>query len=258
MHRKAIAHLRAADATLARVIDRVGRCHFTPNAACTHFDAVVRAIVYQQLSGSAAHTIYSRVLALYGGNAPAPSQLLATPTSQLRAAGLSRQKIGYLSDLAAKTSAGDVPMDTLHELSDDEVVQALTCVKGVGRWTAQMFLMFRLGRPNVLPDLDLGIKKGIQRAYRLRALPSEERVRRLGRKWEPYCSVASWYLWHFLDMDGAAGSPASTRQSSASRARTSGASGASRTPRPPRTPRTPRTPRSPRTKQKGTRRTNGA
>jgi DNA-3-methyladenine glycosylase II len=241
MHRKAIAHLRAADATLAHVIDRVGRCHFTANVDGTHFDAVVRAIVYQQLSGSAAHTIYSRVLALYGGNAPAPSHLLETPASQLRAAGLSRQKIGYLSDLAAKASAGDVPIDTLHELSDDEVVRALTCVKGVGRWTAQMFLMFRLGRPNVLPDLDLGIRKGIQRAYRMRALPSEERVRKLGRKWEPYCSVASWYLWRFLDVDGDAGSPAATRQSSAAR---------------PRGQRAPRAPRAPRAKPKRARRAN--
>jgi DNA-3-methyladenine glycosylase II len=202
MHRRAIAHLKTSDPTLARVIERVGVCRFKPNAAGTHFDAVARSIVYQQLSGSAARTIYTRVLARYGGEPPSPAQLLATVDTELRAVGLSRQKIAYLKDLAAKTHAGEIPIDALHELSDDEIIHALTRVKGVGRWTAQMFLIFRLGRPNVLPELDLGIRKGIQRAYRMRALPSEVRVRKLGRKWEPYCSVASWYLWRLLDVDG--------------------------------------------------------
>src|SRR5690348_6562930 len=172
MHRKAITHLKRADPTLARVIERVGVCRFTPRTEGTHFDAVARSIVYQQLSGSAAHTIYTRWLSLYGGRAPSPLELLETPDATLRGVGLSRQKIAYLKDLAHRSSAGDVPIDTLHELDDAEVIAALTRVKGVGRWTAQMFLMFRLGRPDVLPELDLGIRKGIQRAYGLRTLPS--------------------------------------------------------------------------------------
>ncbi|HEX5437250.1 MAG TPA: hypothetical protein VFW98_08820 [Gemmatimonadaceae bacterium] len=215
MHRSAITHLKRSDATLARVIERVGPCRFRPEAAGTHFDAVARAIVYQQLSGSAAHTIYTRLLAIHG-TPPTAAQLLAAPDAQLRAVGLSRQKIGYLRDLATRASTGDVSFDTLHDLPDAGIVTALTRVKGVGLWTAQMFLIFRLGRPNVLPDLDLGIRKAIQRAYRMRALPSAERIQRLGRKWEPHCTIASWYLWQLLDVDGVAGTPAAKRQGAAS------------------------------------------
>lgn len=222
MHRKAVNHLKRADPTLARVIERVGTCRFTPRAEGTHFDAVARSIVYQQLSGSAAHTIYTRVLGIYGGRAPSPAELLDTPEPTLRAAGLSRQKIAYLMDLARKASAGEIPIDTLHELSDAEIIDALTCVKGVGRWTAQMFLMFRLGRPDVLPELDLGIRKGIQRAYGLRALPSDARIRKLGRAWTPYCTIASWYLWQLLDVDGVTGTPAAKRQGGARAARRNG------------------------------------
>src|SRR5919202_6262293 len=155
MHRKAVTHLKRADPILGRVIERVGPCRFEPRATGSHFDAVVRAIVYQQLSGSAAHTIHSRLLALYGGEPPTPAALLATPEETLRAVGLSRQKIAYLRALAQRVETGDVPIHALHELSDNEVLESLTHIRGVGRWTAQMFLMFRLGRPNVLPELDL-------------------------------------------------------------------------------------------------------
>jgi DNA-3-methyladenine glycosylase II len=116
---------------------------------------------------------------------------------------LSRQKSAYLKDLGARVTSGELPIETLHELTDDEVITALTQVKGIGRWTAQMFLMFRLGRPDVLPDLDLGVQKGIQRAYRLRKLPTPERVKKIGAKWAPYRTVGSWYMWRLLDLPSA-------------------------------------------------------
>ena len=198
MHRKAINHLRA-DPALARVIAHVGPCRFAPTAEGSHFDALVRSIIYQQLSGKAAATIHRRVQEIFGNRAPTPAELAATPDETLRAAGLSRQKLGYLKDLAARVDSGAVPLDHLDELPDDEIIAALIQVKGIGRWTAQMFLMFRLGRPNVLPELDLGIQKGIQRAYRLRSLPKPDRVRKIGAKWAPYSTVACWYLWRSLD-----------------------------------------------------------
>lgn len=204
---------------MARVIARVGTCRFSASAEGTHFDAVVRSIVYQQLSGSAAFTIHSRLLALFGGAAPEPHRLLDTPDETLRAVGLSRQKIAYMKDLAARVHAGEVPIHALHELDDAAVVDALTRVKGVGRWTAQMFLMFRLGRPDVLPELDLGIRKAIQRAYRTRGLPSTTRVLRIGAPWAPYRTIASWYLWRSLEADGVAGTPAAKRQGGGAGAR---------------------------------------
>jgi 3-methyladenine DNA glycosylase/8-oxoguanine DNA glycosylase len=198
-HQRAIAHLRKADPRLAAVIDAVGPCTFAPSEHLAHFTAVSRSIVFQQLSGKAASTIYARFAALFPDETPVAGRLLDLSEEQLRGVGLSRQKIGYLRDLAARVQAGDVPIDTLHELSDDEVIAALTSVRGIGRWPAQMFLMFRLGRPDVLPDLDLGIQKGIQRAYRMRKLPSPKRVLQVGAKWAPYRTVASWYLWRSLD-----------------------------------------------------------
>ena len=200
--RRAVAHLKRADPVLARVIAGVGPCRFEPRAEGTHFEAVARAIVYQQLSGKAAGTIHARFHALYGGRAPEPAELLATGDDALRGAGLSRQKIGYLRDLAARVGSGDVPLDHVDALGDDDLIAALTRVKGVGRWTAQMFLMFRLGRPDVLPDLDLGVQKAIQLAYGRRAMPKPADVLRIGAPWAPYRTVASWYLWRFLDNGG--------------------------------------------------------
>jgi DNA-3-methyladenine glycosylase II len=206
MFSQALSHLRAADPRLARVIDRVGACGFEPRAEGTHFGAVARAIVYQQLSGKAAGTIHRRFHELYGGREPTPAELLATPDERLRSVGLSRQKTSYLKDLAGRVVAGEVPIESLDTLSDDEILDALVRVKGVGRWTAQMFLMFRLGRPDVLPDLDLGVQKGLQLAHGLKTLPKPRDVARLGACWAPYRSVASWYLWRLLDNgDGQAG-----------------------------------------------------
>jgi DNA-3-methyladenine glycosylase II len=197
--RRAVAHLKKVDPVLARVIESVGRYKGWPDTAGTHFDAVARSIVFQQLSGKAAGTIHGRFHGLYGGRPPLPAELASTPDDQLRAVGLSRQKSAYLKDLGSKVASGELPIETLHELTDDEILAALTQVKGIGRWTAQMFMMFRLGRPDVLPDLDLGIQKAIQRAYRLRKLPTPERVKKIGTKWAPYRTVASWYLWRYLD-----------------------------------------------------------
>jgi DNA-3-methyladenine glycosylase II len=202
--RRALLHLRLADPKLGAVIERVGAYRFRRRDDGTHFDAVVRAIVYQQLSGRAAATIHGRLQALFGGRAPTAAELAGATEAALRSAGLSSQKLRYLKDLAARAASGALPIDTLHELHDDGVIEALTQVKGVGRWTAQMFLLFRLGRPDVLADTDLGIQKAVQRAYRLRAMPTPERVRRIGAPWSPYASVACWYLWRSLDGDGGA------------------------------------------------------
>jgi DNA-3-methyladenine glycosylase II len=204
----AVAHLKRADPTLGRVIRRVGACTLAPRREGTHFDAVLRAIVYQQLSGKAAGTILGRVHGIYGGRSPTPDELLATPDETLRAAGLSRQKLGYARDLAARVAAGALPVDALDAMGDDEIIAALSAVKGVGRWTAQMFLMFRLGRLDVLPDLDLGVQKGIQLAYGLDQLPRPKEVLAIGAPWAPYRSVAAWYLWRSLDNgDGQTAAP---------------------------------------------------
>jgi DNA-3-methyladenine glycosylase II len=197
--RKAVAHLKKVDPVMGQVIEKVGSYKGWPASGGTHFDAVARSIVFQQLSGHAARTIHGRFQGLYGGRTPLPSELAITSDEQLRAIGLSRQKSAYLKDLGARVTSGELPIETLHELTDEEIITALIQVKGIGRWTAQMFLMFRLGRPDVLPDLDLGVQKGIQRAYRLRKLPTPERVKKIGAKWAPYRTVASWYLWRLLD-----------------------------------------------------------
>jgi DNA-3-methyladenine glycosylase II len=186
---------------MAGVIGRVGRCTLAPRTEWTHFDALVRSIVYQQLSGTAAATIHGRVLKLIGEGAGAPAKIVATPHEHLRAAGLSTAKANYVRNLAEHVLDGSLPVESLHELTDDEVITALTQVKGIGRWSAQMFLMFRLGRPDVLPELDLGVQKGIQRAYRLRKLPTPKQVLRRGARWAPYRTVASWYMWRVLEID---------------------------------------------------------
>ena len=180
-------------------MERVGPCRFQPLREGTHFEAVLRSIVYQQLSGKAAATIHGRVVALLGGT-PTPEAVNATPDDAFRTAGLSRQKLGYVRDLARQAGAGVVPFDRIESLEDDEIIEALSSIKGVGRWTAQMFLMFRLGRPNVLPAEDLGIRKGVQLAYRTRGLPPPKRVLVLGRSWAPYSTIACWYLWRSLEL----------------------------------------------------------
>ena len=198
--RPAVAHLRKADPVLARVIEQVGPCGLELRTEGTHYHALLRSVLFQQLSGKAAGTIHDRLRALYGGRDPEPAEFLATPDEALRAAGVSRQKVAYLRDLSEHVHTGRLPLDRVEALGDDEIVDLLAGVKGVGRWTAQMFLLFRLGRPDVLPCADLGVQKAIQRAWELPALPKPAEVEARGAPWRPYASVASWYLWRSLDI----------------------------------------------------------
>jgi DNA-3-methyladenine glycosylase II len=200
VHRKAINHLKKVDPVLRGVIEQVGPCRLRPMTEGSHFEFIARAIIYQQLSTKAAATIHGRVQALCGGSLSA-DPLARLTDEALRSAGLSRQKLGYLRDLAARASDGT--LDTVHfpNLPDEEVTRQLVQVKGVGVWTAQMFLMFRLGRPDVLPVLDLGIRKGVQRAYRLRKLPDARRIEKIAATWAPYRTVGSWYMWRVLELD---------------------------------------------------------
>jgi endonuclease III len=200
MHKDAIEHLRSTDPALAKIIDRVGEYTFVPRNEGSHFDALVRAIVYQQLSGKAAATIHRRFEEIYGGRPPTPQEVVATDEERMRAVGLSRQKLTYIKDLASKVASGELPTDSLDSLPDDQIIESLVRVKGIGRWSAQMFLMFRLGRPNVLPDLDLGVQKGVQHTYGLETLPKPKDVLRIGERWAPYASVASWYMWRMLEL----------------------------------------------------------
>ncbi len=197
--RAAVRHLKRVDPVLARVIETVGSCRLESRVEGTHFQALVRSIVFQQLSGKAASTILSRFNALYPDNTPTPEGVLATSDADLRAVGLSRQKIGYMRDLASKVMTGALPLDAVETMDDDDLIAHLVQVKGIGRWTAQMFLMFRLGRRDVLPELDLGIQNAIKRAYRKRKRPTPKDVRKIGAKWSPHSSVASWYLWRSLE-----------------------------------------------------------
>jgi 3-methyladenine DNA glycosylase/8-oxoguanine DNA glycosylase len=198
-HRSSIRYLKRIDPVLARVIETVGVCRLQLRTEGTHFQALARAIVFQQLSGKAAGTIYSRFNALFPGSSPTPDGVLARSDEELRAVGLSRQKIGYMRDLASKVVSGELPLDEVEHMADDDLITHLVQVKGIGRWTAQMFLMFRLGRPDVLPELDLGIQNAIQRAYRKRKRPTPKDVKKIGAKWSPHSTVACWYLWRSLE-----------------------------------------------------------
>ena len=194
-----VRHLKRSDPVLARVIESVGPCRIRVREEGSHFQALTRSIVYQQLSGKAAATILSRVEALFPNEISTPEAVTATSDEQLRAAGLSRQKIGYIRDLSSKVATGALPLDTVEEMTDDDLIDHLVQVKGIGRWTAQMFLMFRLGRRDVLPELDLGIQNAIKRAYRMRKRPTPKQVKRIGAKWAPHSTVACWYLWRSLE-----------------------------------------------------------
>lgn len=198
-YRTAVKHLKGVDRVLAQVIERVGPCRMEQRRTGTHYDALVRSIVYQQLSGKAAGTILRRFCEIYPANRPRAELVLATADETLRAAGLSRQKMGYLRDLSERVASRSLPLAHLGRLSDDAIIEHLIQVKGIGRWTVQMFLMFRLGRPDVLPELDLGVQNAIQRAYGLKKRPTPNDVVSIGEKWRPYASVASWYLWRSLE-----------------------------------------------------------
>ena len=197
----ACRHLSAADPWLGQLIARAGPFTMRPPPTQSLFAALVEAIVYQQLSGAAAATILRRVVALYRPRRfPRPLDILETPAERLRAAGLSAAKTLAVQDLAAKTVDGTVPsMLRVRRMSDDEIIERLTRVRGVGRWTVEMLLLFRLGRPDVLPVGDLGVRKGFARAFDRRVLTDPMVLSRRAERWRPYRSVASWYLWRALD-----------------------------------------------------------
>jgi DNA-3-methyladenine glycosylase II len=187
------------DPVLAALIRRHGPCGLVAAQRADHFSALVRAITFQQLSTKAASTIYGRMVALMPGGVPTPAGFAGITDEQLRTAGMSRQKSAYLRDLCEKVASKAIDLDALDTMTDDEVVAALVQVKGIGRWSADMFLIFRLLRPDVLPVGDLGILTAVQKAYRLRKRPTPDRLRKIGEAWRPYRSVASWYLWRSLD-----------------------------------------------------------
>lgn len=188
--------LMRRDPRLSALIKRVGPCRLHESRTRHPFASLVRAVIAQQLSGKAAATIHDRVLALVGGvEALHPAALLGADPAALRAAGLSRQKISYLQDLAAHVQDGRLNLAALEDLPDEEVVAAITAVRGFGRWSAEMFLMFRLNRPDVFPVADLGIVKGVQKLFEMKRRPSPRTMMRLAEPWRPYRSVAAWYLW---------------------------------------------------------------
>jgi DNA-3-methyladenine glycosylase II len=186
---------------MAELIARSRRYNITPAVTIRPFDALAESIAYQQLSGKAAATIFGRVRALYPKRKWLdPEQLLATPDETLRAAGLSRAKTAALKDLAVKTIDGTVPAGrALFRMSDDEIITRLTAVRGIGRWTVEMLLLFDLGRPDVWPVDDYGVRKGFAKTFGRRKLPTPKQLMKFGEKWRPYRSVAAWYFWRALD-----------------------------------------------------------
>ena len=194
-------HLRRADVRLAPIIAQVGPC--TLKRERHAFRTLVESIVSQQISFKAAEAILGRFRALFPGRPfPSPAEVLAMPPDRLRGAGLSNQKMTYVRDLAAKFADGTIRPGRFARLADDDIAEQLIQVKGIGRWTAEMFLMFALNRPDVLPVDDLGLRKAMQRLYRLRKLPNAETIERLAEPWHPYRTIATWYLWRSL-ADGA-------------------------------------------------------
>ena len=194
--RKAVNHLRNSDPVLAAIIERVGSPQISYREPT--FEALARAIVFQQLSGKAARTIYSRLEEAAGGKLT-PESIRGLSVGEMRRAGLSKQKTGYIRDLAEHALSGKVDFSKLPQMADEEVIASLTDIKGVGVWTAQMFLIFALRRPNVLAVDDLGVRTAIKRYYKKRVLPKPAHIEKLAVNWRPYCSYACWYLWRSLE-----------------------------------------------------------
>jgi DNA-3-methyladenine glycosylase II len=195
--RKAILALRSTDPVLGGLIDAVGAYrirYLEPD-----FEALVKSIVYQQLSGKAAATIFGRLREAAGDGRLEPESVLRLTPARMRSIGLSKQKIAYIRDIASHTQAGVTNFEAMRRMKDDDVMQALTSLKGVGAWTAHMFLIFALRRKDVLPVGDLGIRVAVQKAYGLEEMPKPAEVEALGEKWRPYRTVASWYLWRSLE-----------------------------------------------------------
>ena len=192
----AIRHISRNDPKLARVIKEHGQIRFKPRGEM--FESLVESILSQQLAAPAADAIISRLRGLYDGNL-VPHEIYSTPARKLKSAGVSPQKIRYLKDLSARVVEKKLDLDGLRAKDDGEIITALDEILGVGPWTAHMILIFTLGRLDILPVDDLGVKKGIQKLYSLRKLPKREKIEELARNWHPYCSVASLYFWRYKD-----------------------------------------------------------
>lgn len=213
-HTDACEYLSRVDKQLGRIMAKSGPCRLQRETTQSIFDALFESIIYQQLNGKVAATILGRVKALFPENTkrirtrrglveafPTPEQILNASDEHLRSAGLSRNKMLALRDLAAKTVDGTVPtVQRAHRMSDDELIERLTEVRGIGRWTVEMLLMFRLGRPDVLPVDDFGVRKGFAKMKKLAELPKPKELAAYGEKWKPYRSVAAWYMWRAAEM----------------------------------------------------------
>ena len=195
--RKAINHLKKSDPVMRGIIERVGPCRMEFGEPVFH--SLAEAIVYQQLNGKAAVTIFKRFVAV-AGDPVVPEGIVKLSNEQMRAVGLSKQKSSYLRDMAERTIRGELNFTRLPEMTDEEVIKHLTQVKGVGVWTAHMFLMFTLKRPNVLPTGDFGVQMAIKKHYNKRKLPKPVQMEKIAKPWEPYRSIACWYLWRSLDI----------------------------------------------------------
>jgi DNA-3-methyladenine glycosylase II len=201
MNQKAAKHLKSVDPALERLMEKIGPVSVKARRVPV-FHSLVQSIIYQQLNGKAADTILSRFVALFGdGHFPSAEQVLATDLERLRSAGLSRPKANYIRGIAERAASGSLPtLKECDELRDAEIVERLTEIKGVGRWTVEMFLMFNLGRMDVLPVHDLGVRRGFQIAYGKRKMPDPEQLERFGEKWRPYRTIAARYLWRAVDL----------------------------------------------------------
>ncbi len=193
----AYRHLRQADPVVGRLIEEHGP--YRPRPAMDHYESLLRTVMFQQLNGRAASAIQERWMALYGGRYPTPTELLATTDDAFRSVGISRQKTGYLRDIAGRMLSGALDFRHLDQMHDEQVVEQITQVSGLGEWSAHMFLMFQLGRPDVMPVGDFGVRNGMRLAYGLREMPSPARAREIGAAWAPYRSVGSWYMWRAVE-----------------------------------------------------------
>lgn len=195
--KSAVTHLKKADPVLRAIIERIGPCKMEYGPP--EFHSLAEAITYQQLNGKAAVTIFKRFRDL-AGDPLTPAGILKLSPEQMRAVGLSKQKSSYLFDMAQRAQRGELDFSRLGDMSDDEVIKHLTQVKGVGVWTAHMFLMFTLRRPNILPVGDFGVQMAIKKHYKKRKLPKPKDMEKIARAWEPYRSIACWYLWKSIDV----------------------------------------------------------
>ncbi|KAM3300268.1 hypothetical protein ACQJBY_041345 [Aegilops geniculata] len=200
----ALRHLAAADPLLSEVIASTDAPAFTSTPSLPAFHSLARSILYQQLATSAAAAIYARFLALLPSAAVSPAAVLALAAADLRAIGVSGRKAAYLHDLAARFAAGELSESSVAAMGEDALLAQLTRVKGIGEWTVHMFMIFSLHRPDVLPSGDLGVRKGVQELYKLKALPKPEEMAALCERWRPYRSVGAWYMWRLLESNGAA------------------------------------------------------